>query len=879
MNINSVNQFRLNQLSFQKKEKNNKQEEKSYLKTRRPIGTKKKIKPLPPKGHLVDDSFSEKIKYVGEDIKYELNSVKNGYNGVAKDHQLGRLNDVGLKLGGLTIAAYLASRTQNPKARLMEYLGFGTFLASMSLYPKLALNAPARAIHGFDFDKEFIDDQGRKKSVFQDSNYIPYDMYTGNKPSEDLSIIGDKLGIPRNIKNRDEVTKEQMRKIATQNNTLWMLTAGFATPVMTALICNRLESPVSSMIEFFRNSNCNSAISSMLKKTANMSLDISSVKNSELSKSVNNFLAKNKGKELSQKDYEELSKLLTENFDSIASDGIRADLKNIVSNGFQINDDIVLKMQENSRKVLNGRNKETLDKYLMPTKEEIIKAFGENYSKGVVTQESVLDFNNTISKIIDAKLSNVSGIPQEFIDLEKTKILKSFQETIESNKSRVITDDAMSKINSLAKILGEFKENALKLDKYKSFKVEYSPETALGNSYGRFEKLLFKNLKISFKDIKMLKNADDNVVREFLDKKIADLCSNDAKFEKMMRKMAKAVSKVDTRLDGTSARNSHMLNLVNAIENNYNNTAKRLYKADSTMFANTIDRLVKADASGELAHTVTTKAELIDAMDGVTKNAFENVNWHGMSDDEKLKYYKYNADGVGSSKRNTIARIYERNQNVRSIYNRFMQTFDVYKRSINAGDLGTDKKMADEVIALAKETLLKATTTSHIMKMDTVNSPEEYKALMDFAWATEGDGINIKGKVSESTKKALGTRNSVEKGNVLTRFQNYIAKIKTVIANNRTDFTKPHHILNENASNIYKQGETTLTSIYNLVGQSPVEFVRKAAERRYAPTKWLRIMTTILGSVVGVAVLAQFTFKKIRNPQNMQKQVKYVNNK
>ena len=168
-----------------------------------------------------------------------------------------------------------------------------------------------------------------------------------------------------------------------------------------------------------------------------MSLDISSVKNSELSKSVNNFLAKNKGKELSQKDYEELSKLLTENFDSIASDGIRADLKNILSNGFQINDDIVLKMQENSRKVLNGRNKETLDKYLMPTKDEIIKAFGENYSKGVVTQESVLDFNNTISKIIDAKLSNVSGIPQEFIDLEKTKILKSFQETIESNTDSI----------------------------------------------------------------------------------------------------------------------------------------------------------------------------------------------------------------------------------------------------------------------------------------------------------------------------------------------------------------------------------------------------------------------------------------------------------
>jgi len=32
-----------------------------------------------------------------------------------------------------------------------------------------------------------------------------------------------------------------MRKVSVQNNTLWMLTAGIATPIMTALACNKAE--------------------------------------------------------------------------------------------------------------------------------------------------------------------------------------------------------------------------------------------------------------------------------------------------------------------------------------------------------------------------------------------------------------------------------------------------------------------------------------------------------------------------------------------------------------------------------------------------------------------------------------------------------------
>ena len=243
-------------------------EVKPYREADRPISTGTRVKPLPPQGHLIDDDFQSGVKYFFKDIGYDLKSVKDGYLGTANDHQLGRLNDVGLRLCGIGIATYLASQTNNPKARLMEYIGLAAFLTSMAVYPKIALNTPARLLHGYDIDKWYIDDQGRKKSVHQDSNYIPYDMYNGKNKGEDLDAIGDRMGIPRDIKNRHDVIREQMRKIATQNNTLWMLTAGFATPLITALLCTGIEKYiVSPGLEKSRNRKYNSQIQRILKHT------------------------------------------------------------------------------------------------------------------------------------------------------------------------------------------------------------------------------------------------------------------------------------------------------------------------------------------------------------------------------------------------------------------------------------------------------------------------------------------------------------------------------------------------------------------------------------------------------------------------------------
>ena len=149
---------------------------KPYLDAQEVISTEKNVHPLPPKGHLIHDDLGNSVKYFFKDIGYDFKSVKNGINGTANDHQSGRLNDIGLTTAGILIATYLASKTTNTKARVMEYVGLGAFLTAMAVYPKLVINTPAKLLHGYDIDKQYIDDQGRKKSVMQESNYVPYDM-------------------------------------------------------------------------------------------------------------------------------------------------------------------------------------------------------------------------------------------------------------------------------------------------------------------------------------------------------------------------------------------------------------------------------------------------------------------------------------------------------------------------------------------------------------------------------------------------------------------------------------------------------------------------------------------------------------------------------
>lgn len=864
----------------------------SYLKAEGAINTDDKIKPLPPQGHLIHDNVGNSIKYFFKDRAYDLKSVKNGFLGTANDHQSGRLNDVGLATAGILIASFLASRTTDPKAKIMEYVGLGAFLAAMSIYPKIAINAPAKLMHGFDIDKQYIDDQGRKKSVMQDANYVPYDMYLGEVPDEDIALIGDDMGIPRNIKNRNDVIREQMRKNATQSQTLWMLTA-CVTPALGSLMSYGLEKyVVSPATANIRNSVNNKRISQLLEKTSKMETNIEALEANKLTKNVQFLLSGYKGQELPKVEFDNLIKVVTEHLDANAAEGVKEDLANILlksANGDagayvlykESLDDIIHAAQ----KTITGRNRNIVEEILVPSKEELLKILnthGKDFDSeagSTISKETVLKIKEAINELIESKIQKTEGIPKEFLHSQKQDVLENITKTLQTNKSTLLTEETYNKIIDFTKILGEFKTNKALLDKSKSFKFEQAPQTVLARSYEKFEATLLDVLGIKFKDLKKMRESD-GFTKNLLDQKISALCKDEARYKQAIEKLGKIVSEMEVTLNGSDEAKSHILDLISATENNYNNTAKRLSKLGS--FEETIKRLVKEDVS-TLENSFSNKQELFDFLDGIVENPFRK----GVAEADKAEYVRKVSKGIGSSKNQEISKMVERYQGVKNSFNRIMHTMDVYKRSLTPESFaetlhGKDKRYIEEIIKKAKDSLLEATASDHTLKLDTVNNPNFYKDLMNSVWAGEAENFwstKQKGVLTNTAKEALEKNNSLAKGNVLDRFQYYITRFRNLVGNNDIDFTKPNHRLSNGIKEHYTQAERTRMSFFNLIAQTPIDMAKGAANRRFATQKWVRIISGITASIFGVALLAQLGFGKLSNPQNLKKQVEDDSNK
>ena len=886
--------------SFMRKQK---EEYKSYLLANEKVETQDKVKPLPGQGHLIHDSLGNGVKYFFKDIAYDMKAVKDGVLGTANDHQLGRLNDVGLKLGGIGIAAYLASRTTNPKARLMEYIGLAVFLTSMSLYPKLAISGPARLVHGFDIDKQYIDDQGRKKSVFQDSNYIPYDLYRGETKSEDLDVIGDRLGIPRDIENRHDVIKEQMRKIATQNNTLWMLTAGLATPAMTALICCGIENAIGPALERYRNNSTDKNIQNMLSRTSGMSLDASQISENNLSKKVAALLEKYKGKELPKEELDNLLLMFKENLDSLTSNGLEHDLRNLLSGvevggssgSIFINEEGLTEALEVAKKSLKARTpakREELAQKLLPTKQEletIIKKVvpDANLSEGFATsEENVLKIKKELKEFLINKSSITEG---SALGDRMTNVLNAIETNIKSRRSTLITDDIYRKAVDFAKIIGEHKEIQILIDNCRNMKIEAAPETVLARSYAKFEEVLFKHLGIKKENLAKMRESD-KYTKEVLDKAINELVSDSAKYEKAISELGKVLSEMDVMLQGSSAESSKIADLVTAYDNLFNNTAKRLSKLageGKNTFRETIMRLVEDDVA-RLTASTTTREAATDFLDGLISNkqklALYNTKWENLTSEAKEAYIRYFIEGKGSAKFRAKYRIFERHQGVINSMFRQIHTLEFYRRGQDITELtrlldGYSNEYLEFLFAKGKDVLLSATPSDHVLKLRNVLGQEAYKDLMRIMYEPEVLSNEAmwtakqKGLVTAEAERALGNYSAAEKGNLLDRFKLYIQKTWKIIANDKTDVFKEHHIYNEYLPKEFEAYQRSNMAMYNQNGQNMVDMAKNYANKKYGSNKWLKIMGGITASVFAVAILAQFGFGKLNNPQNLKKQV------
>lgn len=201
-----------------------------------------------PKGYLVHENpiqaVGGTVKGYADNVKYMVNAV----NGKGDDYSVGKINDLTIRAGSLGIAFVLASLTRNPAVKTMEFAGFASFFAAMSIWPKLFIGTPLKAKTGFDVNQQYVDSYGRRKRFFEDPQYLPWDLYS----NDEINKIGDKLKIPRNIENREKHIKAKMQQISTQANTLWMLTAGLSTPLMASLMGNYISKYVNNVVEMSR---------------------------------------------------------------------------------------------------------------------------------------------------------------------------------------------------------------------------------------------------------------------------------------------------------------------------------------------------------------------------------------------------------------------------------------------------------------------------------------------------------------------------------------------------------------------------------------------------------------------------------------------------
>ena len=112
-----------------------------------------KVKPLQDKATLLPSSIiGSPVTYL-KDLKKDVVSIGKAVKGKANDHELGRINDLAMKLGSLGIASYLFVKNPLKLSKGMEFAGFGAFFASMALWPKLAIQAPLKARTGVDFQQ------------------------------------------------------------------------------------------------------------------------------------------------------------------------------------------------------------------------------------------------------------------------------------------------------------------------------------------------------------------------------------------------------------------------------------------------------------------------------------------------------------------------------------------------------------------------------------------------------------------------------------------------------------------------------------------------------------------------------------------------------
>lgn len=773
------------------------------------IKTQQYIKPQGAKGKLVSSSIFPNVK----DTKYNFNALKHGLTGKANDHELGKLNDVGMKVGALALAGYLATQKATPKTKLMEFVGLATFFGAMKLWPKLAIGAPAKAIHGFDPTQEYEDSFGRKKPFFQDAQYQPWDVYS----NEQLQKIGDKMGVDKNAQDRNDLTKSNMTKIATKNNTLWMITAGIASAVFSALACNKAEKVIDPALDKVNNEKADKLLQNFDTEAQKRMTSASK----DMQKDLDKIFEENKGKTVDNKLIEKISGRLAKGLDPVTEEGVKEDMQNILMNGKSlVNEGLAEKISNGSKKVLAQKFSEEQVAKIVPSKEEIVKHFNDNQMMGrEVNEDEAMDVRSSVSQLFLAKAKE-QGMSTEKLKTIKKGVALVADKALKSNSASVLDENAMKKVSEIGKAMSELQAKDSVLDDYAQAKVADKPETVIANYWNKTSTSIVKSLGIDFKEMEKVRN-NRQLVQGLVRNKMEEVTSDDVKYQKAIGEMANNIAELDKKIKPEDTRK-----YVDLVGKTYDDAAGNLYNQGMEATANKLTAL--------------------------------------------------SVGGKGSLKRVKQVYFEERVAGVKNSFSRMINTMDVYRR-ISKGEVpkdGSAREVKEAMLELVKQTTLQGHSSDHSIKFY-FNRSQDNSTNVDRSdveikdgkvvnkYFKEGKGVDVPEDYGFYQKAMNFMYNSpmdkdtveaIKKAGIEKDVNKYNSEVYNKIGS-ADYFTKPNHKTtgDQGASSEYK---------FLLLGVAPDEMMTKTVQQSYNSQKWGKTFGTVGAVLTGLTVAAQFLFGK-----------------
>ena len=820
-----------------------------------------------PRGYLVKENPVQMFGSMFVDTAKDVRNLGRAITkGESNDHELGRMNDLGMKLGGGLIAAALMGSKATTNKKLMELLGFGTFFSVMSLWPKVAIDLPTYLMHGFNPHQKYIDSQGRKKQFFQDNQYLPWDVWT----KEDINKVADRMGVSKNMKDREEYTKEKMRTIALQGNTLWMLSAGLATPLFTSLICNRIENAIevptanrdlksiANMINASKSQDTIDAVvsSDIFKgqdkefKALTDRIRSGNITKDELVKKLQGLINITSMTNSDSKGYDLVKNALKDDTENVAKDMVERLFvpKGNSKGAFEITDRLVEFVTNNSK------DKADIDKARELLKKASTIAFEKTGKNDV---NLIMQIAASIARS-DKDLKDLGWIQSNILAKDNKDFLTRLKNITEiglfMDKSELshcadTLDELYSKgIKPAQAQVRLFGEGLRKLDQVSGVK------------YNKVVETLIRQMNLSGSEINTIKhNADfyGTSIMDILKSHIGNIAENDESFDKTVKALLKSAEQIETVVDKSSRRKAAFAALTgqtssdtdwgSLIKGIFDDSKKSGAKTKFTERFKTAREILKNKANNKTRSIETTFNALSEALNGGLKDTSKNVEgiFEGASG---TKLAQNLASGFnGKALDQAMSNI----DSVNGMINRMLSGLELEKRIKSTGD--------DSLINSWIKQVQESGYKGKFSVIDESNMEEFFDNCRRVVWnSTYGDAMNKfhfdgNGKEFESLLKAIFPDTSSIKEEV-GKWNKRAREIASGC------YSVPFPQLN-------KPVEDAITNSvdYNKFGQSLFDAVKNKADQLYNNRTWMKVFGGLAIATGAITLISQLFFGKVKN--------------